>query len=337
MGAYKYSDKTIFVLGVPRSGTSWLAKIFDAHPDVLYRHEPDILDRNTRLPFMCDAAAVAAHRAEAEAWLNALAWNHRLKSAGTSPVFPKSFHSAAQTAARRAVIWTLKLLQRVPACGGLANAMNVPDFVDLDSSAYRKLVIKSVSGMGRAGLFAAAAPESRIIVILRHPCGQVESMLRGVRWSMFEHDIPIDDLAKTALARRFGLTPEKLAKESFAGQLAWNWVIQNETAIDALKDARHVKLVRHTDLAEQPEATMRMLFAFCDLDWRPEIGEFLAASTRGTGNERYYQIKRDPIEAANKWRKQLSATDIADITRIVTQSEAGRLFFSEAEAEVTSS
>src|SRR5580698_1469066 len=31
----------ILVLGAPRSGTTWLAKIIDSHPDVLYRHEPD--------------------------------------------------------------------------------------------------------------------------------------------------------------------------------------------------------------------------------------------------------------------------------------------------------
>ncbi len=31
----------ILILGAPRSGTTWLAKIIDSHPDVLYRHEPD--------------------------------------------------------------------------------------------------------------------------------------------------------------------------------------------------------------------------------------------------------------------------------------------------------
>ena len=33
----------ILILGAPRSGTTWLAKIIDSHPDVLYRHEPDKL------------------------------------------------------------------------------------------------------------------------------------------------------------------------------------------------------------------------------------------------------------------------------------------------------
>src|ERR1700757_2925244 len=33
--------QSILILGSPRSGTSWLAKIVDSHPDVLFRHEPD--------------------------------------------------------------------------------------------------------------------------------------------------------------------------------------------------------------------------------------------------------------------------------------------------------
>ena len=29
------------LFGMPRSGTTWIGKIFDSHPDTLYRHEPD--------------------------------------------------------------------------------------------------------------------------------------------------------------------------------------------------------------------------------------------------------------------------------------------------------
>ena len=330
MTAYKYSKKTIFILGMPRSGTSWLAKIFDAHPEVLYRHEPDILIRGEHMPFMCDECEVEAHRHEAAEWLNAIAANHRLKSAGSLPVSEKSFHTAAQMAWRRGVVIGLKLLQRVPHCGRVANAIDVPDFVDPGSDACRKLVIKSVSSMGRAGLIAAAAPESRIVLILRHPCGQVASMLRGVREGKFEHDIPLRELTSTRLATHLGLTEDRLTAESFVGQLAWSWVIQNEWALNALSSAKHVKLVRYTDLAEDPEATMRALFASCDLDWRPEIANFLRSSTTNvTGREGFYDLTRDPIDAETKWRRELSKEEICTIQRIAGQSAPGRLFFTE--------
>lgn len=40
----------ILILGSPRSGTTWLAAIFDSHEDILYRHEPDIVVRQPLLP-----------------------------------------------------------------------------------------------------------------------------------------------------------------------------------------------------------------------------------------------------------------------------------------------
>lgn len=328
--SYRYASKTIFVLGAPRSGTSWLAKIFDAHPDVIYRHEPDIVNRNFGIPFLCDEAVVRKHTRDAEEWFNALARTRRLKCVATSPIFPKSFHSGWQLALRRALITAVKGMQVAPFLRKLANSIDLPDFVDLDSDRWSKLVVKSVSGMGRAGLFAAAAPESRIVVIVRHPCGQVESMLRGVHGSLFEHDIPIDDLAKTEQARRRHLTAEKLNQEPFAAQLAWSWVIQNEMAVEALKASKNVKILRYGDLAEQPEATAKALFQFCNLDWRPEVARFLADSTQGTGRERYYQLKRDPVEADNKWRQRLSPEEIEAIIRVAAQSEVGRLFLAEA-------
>jgi hypothetical protein len=38
------------ILGAPRSGTTWLGKIFDSHPRVLYRHEPDSVYRTVAIP-----------------------------------------------------------------------------------------------------------------------------------------------------------------------------------------------------------------------------------------------------------------------------------------------
>src|ERR1700712_4231116 len=39
----------IFIFSSPRSGSTWLAKAFDSHPDTLYLHEPDIVDRGSDL------------------------------------------------------------------------------------------------------------------------------------------------------------------------------------------------------------------------------------------------------------------------------------------------
>ena len=39
------AKRIIFLVGLPRSGTTWIGKIFDSHPDTIYRHEPDSVYR----------------------------------------------------------------------------------------------------------------------------------------------------------------------------------------------------------------------------------------------------------------------------------------------------
>jgi hypothetical protein len=229
----------------------------------------------------------------------------------------------------------LKLLGRIPRTGQIANSIDVPDFLDLDADRYRRIVVKSVSGMGRVGLVAAAAPYSRIIVIVRHPCGQVASMVRGIRDGMFEDDIPVAGLWATPVASRLGLTKEKLAAESLVGKLAWSWVVHNEMAAEALKKVRHGHAVKYIDLAERPEATARMLFQFCGLDWRPQITRFLAASTKATGREGYYRLVRDPLQAATKWRHELPQDDIRRILNIAKNSTIFGEFFKQNSDEYT--
>ena len=44
----------LFIVGMTRGGNTWLGKIFDAHPDVFYRHEPDSILKTRRLPAFCE-------------------------------------------------------------------------------------------------------------------------------------------------------------------------------------------------------------------------------------------------------------------------------------------
>jgi hypothetical protein len=323
---YRYAARTVFILGAPRSGTTWLGKIFDSHPDVIYRHEPDIVNRNDTLPFLSEPEQTAFFVENAQAWLNDLAAISVTRTAGSQPVFGKSFHTPFQSGVRSLLIKALKGAEKIPGLSRLAQAVPIPDFVDLDSNAYAKLVIKSNSSMGRARILAAAAPDSRFVLILRHPCGQVSSMMRGVEESHFEHKIPILPLSHAPQARRRGLTAERLGQLPFFEQLTWNWVINNENALEALAGAKHVLVMRYEDLTDDPEATGKRIFEFCGLEWRAENSAYLVDSARATGHETYYELKRNPVEAANKWRKYWSQDEVDAISEIVTQSQPGRMF-----------
>ena len=41
----------IMIFGSARSGTTWLGKIFNSHPDLFYLHEPDSILVDSEIPF----------------------------------------------------------------------------------------------------------------------------------------------------------------------------------------------------------------------------------------------------------------------------------------------
>ena len=43
-------NKFVLIFGMPRSGTTWVGKIFDSHPEVMYLHEPDSVLRINDFP-----------------------------------------------------------------------------------------------------------------------------------------------------------------------------------------------------------------------------------------------------------------------------------------------
>src|SRR5690348_2541774 len=107
------SESVILVVGSPRSGTTWLAKIIDSHPDVLYRHEPDDF-------------VPAGHKdalTELQLWLR----ERRLRAAAKRPRFRKSWRSAQAELARSGYLACLAAAQRLPLAGRLAQALVVPD------------------------------------------------------------------------------------------------------------------------------------------------------------------------------------------------------------------
>src|ERR1700722_19691843 len=203
------SERIVLLLGAPRSGTSWLAKIFDSHPDVLYRHEPDTVLRTWDLPWMCPRDDVGKYVDEARLYLRRLIETATLKTAGSLPMFPKSFESTPARLTRTAIIHALQVADLVKAARRLTRSMHIPDFIDPARHPELRVVIKSVSSRGRARLFAEALPGAKIIFILRDAWGQVASMQRGAALGKFEEKVPVAELLETEQAARYGLTESR--------------------------------------------------------------------------------------------------------------------------------
>ena len=111
------AERAILLLGAQRSGTTWLGKILDSHPDVLYRNEPDI-----GLP-ACPGLTGAALRATVNTWFG----QTDLRTAGKRPLFRKSWQSAAAFGLRYGLVGLMTAGARSPVLGRLIARVPLPD------------------------------------------------------------------------------------------------------------------------------------------------------------------------------------------------------------------
>lgn len=316
----------ILVFGLPRSGTTWIGKIFDSHPDTLYRHEPDSGGVLNAIPLVAPVENVAAYRPVVERFLAELPFLNSVKVAASVPVFTKHYDSA-----------TSFVLRRFATVLGRAAAKvlgEVPVLSILPRSALPGLHViwKSIESVGRLGVIVRSVPACRAILILRHPCGCIASVLRGEAERKFTDPEPSSDdygifefLLCTPQARARGLSLELLKAMDPVERLAWRWVLFNEKALEDIGGIARCVSVRYEDVCADPMVKTRELFDFAGLAWHPQTESFVREST-SRNSDNYYSIFKDPISAATSWRAQLPAATVRRVRQVLRQSRLAEVY-----------
>jgi hypothetical protein len=315
----------IFIFSAPRSGSTWLGKIFDSHPDVLYLHEPEIPDRGLDLlPFWFEDAPNDAHVVAARVYLKRLLTARTPRATGARPFFRKNYRSGVAERCRRGLIYLAKGSERVFG-SRYSNFIRIPDLIDRGPPGT--FVIKSVSALGRMEVLIKAANGSmRPVLLVRHPCGYIASMLRGDTLGVMQPAPALGRLAYTRSAEELGARELALSAVDQPEKLAWNWLLSNAEGYAAIRAVSGTIIVYET-FANRPMVETKALFEQVGLSWTAETEQFLLQSTTTEGG--YYSVSRDPAKAINRWRKQLGDVTIARVRAIVTRHEIGRMFFAD--------
>jgi sulfotransferase family protein len=328
----------VFLFGIPRSGTTWIGKIFDSHPGTLYKHEPDTFTFLEAMPWLPDVAEAEKLRPMASHFLSLLPHINTAYVAATLPVFPKEFCSRWQFGLHLCSVLTAKLGKK------MAGEFPVLPMVDYGKVPGLCVVWKSVTSLGRLGVFLRVARERRAVVIIRHPCGVIASIKRsGLPGVHFRSD-PSEDyglfelMARSGPGRRHQITVENLRTMLPIERLAWRWVLLYEKVIEDTEGVEGVSLVRYEDICLDTKRSIRKMFEFCGLSWSSQTEEFIERSTkvkevRGWNPMRmlearpgYFSIFRDPVDSATKWRSQLSPEEVERIYGVLGRSDLLRFY-----------
>ncbi len=318
-------ERPILVFGMPRSGTTWIGKIFDSHPDTLYRHEPDSYRCLSGVPLLPSIGDAEMYAEIVRDYIRAVPSMCTTRTCGKRPLFKKSYESEAVRQWAHLSLLIARVGERF-----VANfpVMGMTGHVGVNG----RLVWKSIESLGRLGVLLETLGSARGIHIVRHPCGYIASVLRGEASRKFTDSRPSGDdygilsqLMETDQARRRGLSIHELKYMEPIERLAWRWLLFNEKAMEEAERSGRSMVVRYEDVCVQPEQTVRALFRFADLEWSPETTKFLRSST-AKDKGAYYSIVKDPLHAANKWKEELESKAIDKILGITQMSKVGNLY-----------
>ena len=282
----------ILVVGAPRSGTTWLAKIIDSHPDVLYRHEPD-----ETLPGSASLTGATLQGLLAD-WVA----DRGARSASKRPFFPKSWQPAWALALRTLFAGAVSAAARLPPPLNRLARVDIPDLMRRPAP---RVAIKSVRWAEGAAILARTLPASRTIFILRHPCGQVASVMRGNRQTRFDlktegTDMPFDEAATRPFAAAHGISDRSFPALPEAAKYAWSWRAFNEPAYAALAAAA-TSVLRSSALAS---ARVDKITAFLRREEAREDERLFLPSPRFTdpiAKRKRYRFLSVPRAAAAPW------------------------------------
>ncbi|MBI5329082.1 MAG: sulfotransferase [Betaproteobacteria bacterium] len=316
----------ILLFGMPRSGTTWLAKIFDSHPDTLYRHEPDGRGTLNSLPLFPSRRDAEQYRHFLDGYIAHLPDIRDEKISASLPLFRKHYYTDATFALRRLAVFAYKLASH------FFGRINVPDFVDFASHDGIRLVWKSIESLGRLGVLTTLQPDARCVIIIRHPCGYVSSVQRGESIGKFEagtkssNDWGIyEALLELPAAKARGLNMFKIQAMSAVERLALKWSLTYEHVLSETEGMENVLVVRYEDICADPLGEMQRSLQHCHLPFAKETEAFLSSSTSQSSSD-YYGVFKIPLESAWKWRKQLTPEDAAAILRVASGFRAGALY-----------
>lgn len=306
----------VFVVGLPRSGSTWVSKTLGLTAGTYWLKEPD---NEVNDPFAARAKRsmgrypVVAPGDPAPADFEQL-WASAFEKRYPVRPLPRLARRTRLRAARRVLKGFPRTKPRIPypshemeptlryRLAGMLSTPRVPP------QGATSVVVKSVlAAMAAEWIYDQWHP--RVAVVLRHPFNVVASWL--------ELKYPVTDLAANPLVRERYLTrlniPLLEPNASRLSRTAWEIAVLTCILQDAA--ARHPEwhVVVHDDVCIYPRTRLQSLAHDLGLEWSKRAEGYLESSDRaGKG----YKTRRVASDQLGRWRRRLSAEQIDEIQSV---------------------
>jgi hypothetical protein len=287
-GGGSFESRLIWMVGSPRSGSTWLMRMLAEHEAVVPIDEPLIGDHLG--PLISDRPGAIASRLDSTNFTLS-----RLRRDVRWYFFAEEFRE----------VWA-------PLLGNLirgrlyAHALSYPARAPLSKT---QLIIKEPNGSQAADLIMAALPRAKLLFLLRDGRDVVDSELAAIaEGSWVSKDFPVAEGLKEG------------ARLEFAVQSAHKWLWRTEVVQAAFRSHSGPKhLVRYEDLLEDPLGRTKEVFVWLGLGIeQPELRavvekhSFEQLPTEQRGPKEFFRAAQPGL-----WRQNLSPEEQAAVVGIL--------------------
>jgi Sulfotransferase family len=283
-----FESRLVWLLGSPRSGSTWLMRLLASHEAVIPFNEPQI---GTYLsPFMCDLPGMHAQDFDASNFTI-----RRIQSSAKFQFFSEEFRD----------VW-LPGLGKLMRERFLAHALRYPAEGPLSRTV---VAIKEPNGSQSADLIMAALPRSRLLFLLRDGRDVVDSELAANLEGSWVGSVFPGVRGVTAAERL-----------RFVVQSAHKWLWRTSVVQEAYAAHPGPKLlVRYEELRSEPGSELRQILDWLGLDMpEPELRELVERLSF----ERIPAEARGPKQFSRTakpghWRESLSDEEQAAVLEVI--------------------
>jgi len=330
-------ESLIFILGCQRSGTTWLANIFDASPHTLLFIEPFSPPYGIFPEFPGTSVFLEESSPELDHLLTT-EMPERLRRnkaflfarSATDPKWFRRDRFLASTARKYGRGWLRRRSCKFELLNLNRTDRSYPIYPkESDPPAW---VIKELRLAGKLPALMNAFPDAHFIVIMRHPCATVLSILDWFdKGSLGELRRDLETYLEDVDAQPVSLPYKNeialCRNEGLIHKIALYWRISYETIFEKLKGYSPAHLVIHEELATQPIETVRRIICETDISWSPSLDEYLQYST-STETEQPGPIttRRESATYYKSWKDRIPENTRRAILEITEDSYLMPLF-----------
>lgn len=315
-------ERTVAIIGMWRSGTTWISKVVDSAPDVFYLHEPDYVVRVDCVPLVADVQDAAVWSRYLQDYVAGFRGYCSARSVMKRPMFPKKYLEGLSSRLGFALFTgRLEIDQVLSWVTGSSPKRSWPNSVER----AKVVAWKSVELTGSLGVLLRALPDQKVVHVIRHPCGFVDSVIRGEKKGLLETKVPVtedaglfDFATRTGVARKLGIRTFDWPALSRVERMAYFWLCVNEQAAEDAEGMSNYMRLYFDEFCMKPVELSKQMFEFLGLPFTQQTGAFLSTSSAVPKGSSYFSVSRQSEQVPGSWAGRLDADEANSIMKIAT-------------------